>query len=389
MKVYYVSPSVMPSRSANSVHVVHMCAALAQLGNEVTLFFQRSVLDVENLKNVMEDYYGVNLDNVQLVSCFSASGRAVNIRIALLFVVRRIVDHFSKRTPDLIISRNLYASFVLEICFRHRFVFETHTLEPPGLRKYLQKILLRSQRASTVVISHALQRLLAQWHGLSSLDSLVLHDAATSGIKKLSRVEKQAVRHELANKIDCEKYCAVVGYFGHLYSGRGVEIIQALAGKHPEVVFLLYGGNEEDIERYQRKNGIPNLHFMGYIAPSQVSRAMGMMDVLLMPYQKKVSVGRGRYKDTGQWMSPLKMFEYMAAGMPIIASRLPVLEEVLEDNIDCLLAEPDDPASWSDCLQRLLDDSALAGAIGTNARFAYEYEHNWNIRAEKIMGLAV
>lgn len=387
MKVYYISPSLMPSRTANSIHVIHMCASLAQLGNEVTLFVQRSIADRKDLKNVLEDYYGVNLDNVCLVSCFSTSLRAVNIRIALLFIAKSIFTGITPGTAGLVISRNLYASVVLRCLYRCHFIFETHTLEPSGYRKFFQKILLQYSRSKTVVISHALKDLLSSWHGLPSVKAAVLHDAAVNKFKKpFLPEEKQRIRRKIFSNSDREGYRSLVGYFGHLYIGRGIEIVQGLAKKHPDLMFLIFGGNEGDIEKYRSENKTPNLYFMGYIPPSLAPEAMGMMDILLMPYQKKVSIGVP-CEDTGRWMSPLKMFEYMASGVPLIASSLPVLEEVLRDKHNCLLAVPDDAESWSGCVDMLLADRNLAKQIAAIARAEYEQEYNWKERARQIMEL--
>mgnify|MGYP000391910871 CR=1 FL=1 len=67
---------------------------------------------------------------------------------------------------------------------------------------------------------------------------------------------------------------------------------------------------------------------MGYLDQRSIYEKMSMMDVLLMPYQKQVSIGI-ELVDTSRWMSPMKMFEYMSSSVPIISSNLPVLREVL------------------------------------------------------------
>ena len=109
-----------------------------------------------------------------------------------------------------------------------------------------------------------------------------------------------------------------------------------------------------------------------------------MMDVLLMPYQKNVSIGQ-RDGDTGRWMSPMKMFEYMASGVPIIASKLPILEEVLLDRYNCLMAVPDDPVDWSNCLNCLLNKPDFAESIGNQAHKDYKAFYTWNRRAQEML----
>ena len=84
MRVFYISPSVMPSRSANSVHVARMCEAIASLGHEVTLLVNRSVPSAKGFLERIEAYYGVQLKGVRIVSFYSQWARALNFRIALL-----------------------------------------------------------------------------------------------------------------------------------------------------------------------------------------------------------------------------------------------------------------------------------------------------------------
>ena len=82
---------------------------------------------------------------------------------------------------------------------------------------------------------------------------------------------------------------------------------------------------------------------------------MSRCDVLLMPYQRKVSIG-DHSADTSRWMSPMKMFEYMAAKKPFISSDLDVLREVLTDEVNALLVDPENVKAWDKALKRLISN---------------------------------
>jgi len=181
------------------------------------------------------------------------------------------------------------------------------------------------------------------------------------------------------------KYMKIAGYFGHLYKGRGIEIIQELALRMPDIAFAVFGGNDEQIDALRNSNKCENLIIMGYIEPFRVQDTMGSMDVLLMPYQETVSIGDGKFSDTGKYMSPMKMFEYLASGVPLISSKLPVLEEVLEHERNCLLAECGNLDEWSNCLSRLLNDINLYESISQTARYDYKNKYTWKIRAERMI----
>jgi glycosyltransferase involved in cell wall biosynthesis len=96
-----------------------------------------------------------------------------------------------------------------------------------------------------------------------------------------------------------------------------------------------------------------------------------------------VIVSDGRI-EVAKWMSPLKLFEYMALARPIVASDLPVLREVLRDGDNARLAQPDDAEDWERVIDELLADSEGAAAMGARARNDIETKYSWRHRARAI-----
>ncbi len=84
-------------------------------------------------------------------------------------------------------------------------------------------------------------------------------------------------------------------------------------------------------------------------------------------------------------MSPLKMFEYMAAGKPIISSDLPVLREVLEDGRNAILVPADDLAAWESAIHRLSGDPDLGLRLGEAARRDLHERYTWDARAGRVL----
>src|SRR3990170_2027091 len=164
MKIYYISPSVMPSRSANSVHVARMCEAFSLLGHEVILFFCRSIKEKRRLRETIEDYYGVNLKNVQMESIFRHSNKAINLQIAFMALSKLFRTLLIRNDKGIILSRNLYASFVIGVVLKYPLIFETHQLEH-GIGQYFQRMLINRPLITTIVISRAMKKLLSEWVG--------------------------------------------------------------------------------------------------------------------------------------------------------------------------------------------------------------------------------
>ena len=386
MKVYYISPSTIPSRSANSIHVVNMCEGLNQLGYEVVLFAHSNSCNSLNCQKQLKNIYGVDNRKINLKVFHSKKNRGIEFIIALRALIYFTLDFIKNTEPQYIISRNLYAATFLGLLFRRNVIYETHSPEY-GFRKKLQKWLLTSNKIKMVVISEALKKIIQNFHHISSENIYVFHDAARSGQLRLDLLQRTELKRQLlSNKFDLDDYEKVIGYFGHLYSGRGIEIIEELAKLNPGCAFIVYGGNEADIREYKSRNANKNLFFMGYIHPKKARKAMAMMDVLLMPYQKSVSIGI-KGIDTSKWMSPMKLFEYLSVGVPIISSNISVLKEVLIDSENCLLVEPDDVNAWSDALQRIISNVELEEKLGFNAHSLYKDKYTWKHRAKDMLDL--
>ena len=386
MKVYYISPSTIPSRSANSIHVVNMCEGLNQLGYEVVLFAHSNSCNSLNCQKQLKNIYGVDNRKINLKVFHSKKNRGIEFIIALRALIYFTLDFIKNTEPQYIISRNLYAATFLGLLFRRNVIYETHSPEY-GFRKKLQKWLLTSNKIKMVVISEALKKIIQNFHHISSENIYVFHDAARSGQLRLDLLQRTELKRQLlSNKFDLDDYEKVIGYFGHLYSGRGIEIIEELAKQNSWCAFIVYGGNEADIREYKIRNTNKNLFFMGYIHPKKARKAMAMMDVLLMPYQKSVSIGI-KGVDTSKWMSPMKLFEYLSVGVPIISSNISVLKEVLVDSENCLLVEPDDVNAWSDALQRIISNTELEESLGFNAYNLYKDKYSWRHRAKGMLTL--
>ena len=381
MNFHYISPSILPSLSANSVHVVMQCDALSRSGADVTLYAKRSVYNVFDLTSSIDNQYNVSLDSIKICSFWSNSHLANNLRIALLAVAELL----AKPWPDAILSRNLYAAYIIAVIFRKPLLFETHQLEN-RFRKYLQRAVMSCPHVSTIAISEKLIDCLKEHHGIEPSNFTVLHDAAPDGISPIPIDNRRPHLKTLIQQAAGD-WSGICGYFGHLYAGRGIEIIEAMATARPNVLFLVFGGNDYDVETKRLNNSKRNLFFMGHVEHKVALMLMRSVDILLMPYQRSVSIGTGGH-DTARWMSPMKMFEYMSSSVPIISSDLPVLREILIDGENALLVPPSNVSAWLQAMDNLLCNRGLCKFIGSNAYNDYKNKHTWKKRAEAIISIA-
>ena len=174
------------------------------------------------------------------------------------------------------------------------------------------------------------------------------------------------------------------GYTGHLYRGRGLDLMLELASSYPEVNFLWVGGEQEAVDRWRariEKLELENVQLLGFLPNEELPMVQASCDVLLMPYEQQIQVSSGG--DTAAYASPMKVFEYLAAGRAIIASDLPVIREILNDS-NSMLLPADDAAAWIGALRTLMFDPGQRGWLAAHAKEDAS-QYSWKARAERAL----
>lgn len=370
MRIVYIASSALPSRTANSIHVMKMCQAFAGNGHEVVLLVpDRRELYEDEATNLFE-YYGVApLFEVHKLPWPRMKGRSHIYG----FLAARTA---SRLAADVIYCRQLAGAF---FAARRgaRVMFESHApVAGSRASEWMFRRLLGNDKLDRlVVITQALAQYYRQAYPHHDDRIVVAPDGADPQPEGVRPVDLRSREGRLQ-----------VGYVGHLYAGKGMEIIAELAPRCPRADFHVVGGTPEDLSRWkQRCSGMENLRFHGYVPHERVGAYLAAFDVVLLPNQQAVSVFGGGGSDIGRWTSPLKAFEYMAAGKPIVASDLPVLREVLEPGHNALLCPSNDIDAWQAALDRLEQDSQFRHQLGGAARRDLETRYSWRRRASLIL----
>lgn len=167
----------------------------------------------------------------------------------------------------------------------------------------------------------------------------------------------------------------VVMYTGHLYPSKGVETLVRAAGEFDARCYVV-GGYDEDISRIAAEERVPeSVSFTGFVPPSEVPLYQLSADVLVATVAAD--------PDT-DYFSPLKLFEYMAAGAPIVACRRGAYEEVLTDGRTALFVPPGSVPDLAAAVDGLLSDPELRADLGQRAREHVE-QYDWRVRARRIL----
>jgi glycosyltransferase involved in cell wall biosynthesis len=388
MKIAVIAPTEIPARRANTMQVMKMTQALVQIGHEAFLLAPKTAQNRSSPEagnwDELARHYGLRVP-------FPVEWLPAWPRLRRYDFSLRAVRWARRWQADLIYTR-LPQAAALASQLGLPVILEIHDLPQGVLGPQLLRWFLYGPGARRlVVITQALLNDLQVRFGLAADSPLVVIAPDGVDLERYAGLpQPEAARRALAQGEGAEWRAALhverftAGYTGHLYAGRGAEMLLALAARLPEMNFLLVGGEPEDVERLRQSALSARLHNLlltGFVPNAELPRYQAACEVLLMPYQRRVAASSGG--DIARYLSPMKLFEYLACGRPIISSDLPVLQEVLTSE-NSILLPGDDPDAWATALQRLAADPGLRQRLADRAqRDARQY--TWEARARKIL----
>ena len=176
-----------------------------------------------------------------------------------------------------------------------------------------------------------------------------------------------------------------IGFVGSLKPWHGLPIlIDAFARfhpHHPQTRLLIVGdGTERDrlLTDIATRNLESAVHLTGAVPPETVPHWLAQMDVAVAPYPASEDF----------YFSPLKVYEYMAAGLPVVASNIGQIAEIIDHGVNGLLAPPGDATALAEALEQLWQSPSLRLCLGDCAREKILEHHTWERVVEKILFLA-
>lgn len=370
MHIAYLSSACIPSRTANSIHVMKMCQALAHEGHEVVLFAPDNAEAHDPNQPDPFNYYGIErIFRIEYLPWRSRVSAGAWYRLSSAWQVKRLGF-------DCVFGRGL-AACCSASWLGVRTIYETHApVENDGLvSRILFSLLIRSPSFKyLVVITNALRRHFeASWPALRGR-VVVAPDGADPLLNAVEPVDLASAGKRMQ-----------VGYTGHLYPGKGAELVVELARVCPQFDFHIVGGTSGDLSHWRARDDLPdNLQLHGHQLHKDIPAYLISFDVVLLPNQPVVKLETGN-KDIGRWTSPLKLFEYMAAGRAILCSDVSVLQEVAEDGVNMLVCGHKNVSEWASALQRLWVDPGLRRSLGNTARGQLESRYTWGVRARYLI----
>lgn len=417
LRILYLADIRFPLERANGIQSMETCHALASRGHEVTLVVRP---DSHTPPRDPLAFYGLPRIPGLTIEVAPITGPATARRAGYLtFTIGRAAG---RTRQDLIFTRDLgLASLLLRLpkALRAPLVYEAHTIAADAAAALpqlltgaaaagpakLRRLAAREQRVwhgadGYVTITDGLRRELERRFGKRARIGVV-----PDGVRAAEAADPVARAAEYADNADHQPQAAsaadrialaakrtgeaapfTIGYAGHLYPWKGVDLIVEAVLALQDTRALIIGGHDKEPDLARVKAFATELDcadritFTGLIPPAAVASRLREADVLVLPNPRSAI--------SSAFTSPLKLFEYMASGRPIVASDLPSIREVLRNEANALLVEPGNPQALVAGIRRIKEDPALRQRLAGQAQVDVR-EFTWARRAEKLAALFV
>lgn len=369
-RIICISASRVPSSTANSMQTMKACHALVKLGHHISL-----LLPGDRQTSWKELCMRYGLTDQFDIHWLPANPRLKRYDFSWVAVKKAIQEG-----ADFIYAWPLQAALIAAY-HRLPILLELHGPPEGHLGPLLFRLLQRySGKKRYLPITHALvSQLESQYNFKFSAGEMIVTPNGVDLEHYENLPEPSQARHMLGLPDQL-----TVGYTGHMYAGRGMDLIIALARRFPQIIFLLVGGHPDDLRVIKQKlstQGVDNVTLTGFIDNIHLPTYQAAADILLMPYERFISGSSGG--NSADYCSPMKMFEYLACGRAIISSDLPVIHEVL-DNSNAILCPSQDEDAWAAALKTLLEEPEKRALLAKNGK-QIANTYTWQSRAERAL----
>jgi len=382
MHIYYIDPHPVPGECPEAMQILQTVDALAALGCDVTLLTPAAPpLDAALILG-RPLHARVRLWPLAVPRAWWQTARSSQA------FYRGACAHIRKaRDCDALLVRNLkLAEHLLRLPQRPRLVFETHEVFArtfaeqhlkPNLRTRLKLAQLRAREGTVYRQADALAAL-TEW--------LITDLREEYGVTTQAAVVPDGVDLQLAEAaILAERPGGPTRllYLGSLHPWKGVSTLISALALIPDAHLRIAGGPALRITELQTRAGscgvASRVEFLGHVSPVDRFKVIAEADICLLPLSE-TSIG-------SRYTSPLKLFEYMALGKPIVSADVPAIRSVLTSGESALLVPPGDIAALATAVRQLMEQPALAAQLGKRVRQLAQ-QYSWQARAVTLLRLA-
>ena len=199
-----------------------------------------------------------------------------------------------------------------------------------------------------------------------------------NGFNHLFLLRNQIAAEDWRKKLLANERQHLVVYAGGLYPFKGVDMLIDVAKELPEIQLAIAGGNQSQVTTYQqlaREKQVNNINFLGHLPQNQLASLLQAADILAHPHC---------LTNAATFTSPLKFFDYLASGTPIVVTEIPSMIEFKSANIIANWCEPDRPDIFAATIKKTLENYPrnLEGYAET---INFVRQFSWENRITKIL----
>lgn len=381
MKLIYVANIKLPTDKAHGIQILKMCEAFALNGADVELIISKrgdalAAHDIFSFYNIKKRFkikkiFCADFLNIKFLGKAAFALQYLSFALSVFFYALFNFKKFSK--AEIIYCRDELSPKFLKIINKNIFL-ELHSFVKRF--GYLKTIFLKGRGGLIVITKKAKENFIKA--GVPGEKILIAPDAVDLSVFDIN-TKKEDARKKLNLPID-KKIFGYTGKFKTMGMDKGInDILKSMAMIDENIIFVAVGGSGKDISYYTKKakelNVMDRTFFIKHVSQADLAVYQKACDILLMPFPYN--------QHYAYYMSPLKMFEYMASKRPIIATDLPSAREILSEK-NAVLIKPDSPEDLARGIKCVLDDNELADKISSRA-FQDVQRFTWDQRAEKII----
>ncbi len=366
--IFFVYHGRYPSEKAASLFAAKSAEAFIEEGIEVTLVVPRRLgrekRDPREFFGLEQDVRTVYLPTLDLYWA-PVIGRYAHVFSYLVFSVSLAMYLlFSARRTDWTYSNESVPLLFATLFFRNT-CYEVHDFPEKNLWMYARLF----SRVRVIVATNAWKSGELQKRFGVPAEKIIIEPNAVD----LASYDTAPSRAEARTRLKLSRDAKIVVYTGHLYAWKGVDTLAEAASLMPEIEVYIVGGTEQDCAHYKARFNATNMHFTGYRPHDEMPLWQRAADVLVLPNTATEEM-------SARYTSPMKLFEYMASGTPVVASKLPSIQEIVGDD-RAILVEPDDVPALAAGIQ-----AAIKGDSTKHTQFAREWveNHTWHKRVARI-----
>jgi len=366
MKIYYIANARIPTEKAHGIQIAKMCEALIKAGAELVLVVPRRVSDgsIKYFYNLSIDVPVIKLPIIPYCFGFIFGSFSFMISAFLFLCIKKLTgEKFIIYTIDMD-----QFSFSLIPLLNIPYFVELHDAKHKGV---LFSYLFRKV-SGILTINNIIKNKLCERFRVLREKILVAPNGISEEFFNSIKISKEDARRAL--KISTDKKIAL--YAGQFISWKGLEIFTEVARITPDIIFYLAGGTRDAFEKITGIKNIPDNLIFGGIRPySEMPMLMRGSDVLLV-------LGTKHDEYSYYHTSPMKLFEYLPVGRPIVAAGTPAVKDMVSER-EVFFYEPDNAQSFADVIRRALAEGERATQISAASALAEKY--TWRERAQKVL----